>query len=148
MLADVNVLVAAYRVDHSHHLQARKWLDEALSSDKPRQLHLTIGLISSCLRILTNPRAFPAGASSSADAIAYMDWLVAHPRVSMLKSGEEWPTFRRLVADKSLQGNLVPDAHLAAVAAHHRLKFATFDKGFKKLLPASLLEIIPSSTAS
>lgn len=51
----------------------------------------------------------------------------------------EWDSFRSLVIDKQLSANSVPDAHLAALSLSVSEPFVTFDKGFRQLLPGSLM---------
>jgi uncharacterized protein len=143
MLADVNVLVAAYRADHPYHKTAAAWLKEQLKHLGAGQgLTLTAQLLGSFLRLVTHPKIF-ADPAPCEHAIEFADWLLEDPKVQLVAAGNEWPQLRQLVLDKQLAGNHVPDAKLAALAISLGEPLATFDKGFRRLLPRSLLVLLP-----
>jgi uncharacterized protein len=144
VLIDINVLVAAYRADHPQHAVAAKWLREKIdASPSVPELLITVSIASGFLRLVTNARIFAVPASS-ADGVEFLDWLLDSGAAAFLKSGDEWAAFRTLVLDHALAVNAIPDAHLAALAMSHSEPFVTFDKGFRKLLPRSLLVLLPS----
>ena len=134
MTPDVNILVAAFRKDHTHHASARQWLTMALSNGvvaTPVQLFPPV--VASCLRLVTNPKVF-ANPDGIAEALAFIDALLAFPGVGMGRAGEEWPQFHQLCLDGKLRGNAIPDAWLAASIVHTGGHLVTFDADFKKLL--------------
>ena len=134
MTPDVNILVAAFRKDHTHHVPARQWLTRTLSNGvAATQLHLFPPVVASFLRLVTNPKIF-ANPDAIADALAFIDALLAFPGASMGRAGEEWPQFRRLCLDGKLRGNAIPDAWLAAAITEQGGHLVTFDADFKKLL--------------
>ena len=142
MLADVNVLVAAFRKDHPQHRAAAQWLRETVTASRDGQvLRLPLGVVSSFLRLVTNGKIFTAP-SPIEKAIDFADWLLEDPNVSLADSAKEWPHLRQLALDKHLAGNQIPDAHLAALSIALGEPFVTFDKGFRKLLPPSLLVLL------
>ena len=143
MLPDINVLVAAYRSDHVHHAQASQWLSKFLQEPSQGQkLVLPMQVISGFIRLVTNARIFPL-ASSATQAIEFTDWLLSDPKAQLLGSSSEWPVLRQLIVDKQLSANHIPDAWLASLAISLSEPFATFDKGFRQLLPRSLLILLP-----
>jgi uncharacterized protein len=145
VLIDVNVLAAAYRADHPQHSAAAKWLREKIdASPAVAELLITVSIASGFLRLVTNVRVFAVPASS-AEGVEFLDWLLDSEAVALLKSSDEWVAFRALVLDHALAVNAIPDAHLAALAISHSEPFVTFDKGFRKLLPRSLLVLLPSA---
>ena len=145
MLPDTNVLVAAYRADHPHHTAAVDWLGPSLNEGKDGQLLLLpMPVISGFMRLVTNVKIFP-DVSSSSHAIEFVDWLLDHSCVRVLSETSEWPEFRNLVLGKQLAGNHIPDAWLAALSLSLSENFVTFDKGFRQLLPRSLLHLLPIS---
>jgi uncharacterized protein len=81
------------------------------------------------LRLATNPRVFvrPDTASSAA---AYVDALLEAPGRLVTSGPAHWARFVGLCRSLSLRGNLVPDAHLAALAIEHGACLVTFDRGF------------------
>ena len=147
MLPDTNVLVAAYRADHPHHATAVAWLEASLNEGKDRQpLLLPMPVISGFVRLVTHAKIF-SEASSSSQAIEFIDWLLDHSCVRVLSETFEWPEFRSLVLDKELAGNHISDAWLAGLSISLSERFVTFDKGFRQLLPRSLLHILSGSPA-
>lgn len=142
MVPDVNVLVAAFRKDHSQHRVAVSWLDQALTTSGDGQLLLLpIGVISSFLRLVTQPKIFPTPTPIER-AVDFIDWLLLDPKVKLASAGAEWENMRKLVLKKQLSANQIPDAQLAAVSIALSEPFVTFDKGFRQLLPPSLLVVL------
>ena len=145
MLADVNVLVAAFRKDHPQHVGAARWLGHTLNTSTDGQvLRLPVGVISSFLRLVTNVKIFPAP-SPVGKAVDFVDWLLEDPSVGILEQAHEWPSLRKLALEKNLSANKIPDAHLAALSISLGEPFVTFDKGFRKLLPPSLLVLLAAT---
>lgn len=134
MTPDVNVLVAASRSDHPHHVVARKWLEGAASgaaSGSP--LVLMPMVLASYMRLVTSPRIFHEPTPVE-DAVAFVDALLAAEGVHLAPLGPEWPRLRQLCVDRQLTGNAVPDAWLAAATAHLGEHLVSFDRDFRKLL--------------
>jgi predicted nucleic acid-binding protein len=60
----------------------------------------------------------------------YLDVLLDEPAQIVGEGDRHWERFCGLCRDLHLRGNLVPDAHLAALAPEHRAELITFDRGF------------------
>ena len=59
MTPDVNVLVAASRADHVHHVKAQQWLHSALENARSgTALGLLGTVLASYLRLVTHPKVF------------------------------------------------------------------------------------------
>jgi toxin-antitoxin system PIN domain toxin len=56
ILLDVNLLVAAHRVDADQHREIKSWLEAALSD--PAGLAVSELALSGCLRVITHPKIF------------------------------------------------------------------------------------------
>jgi toxin-antitoxin system PIN domain toxin len=135
MTPDVNVLVAASRTDHPHHVIARAWLERALvQANQGATLKLQLMVIASFLRLVTHPKIF-VHPTPVAEALRFVDALLAAPGVERPELGAEWPVLRKLCADQALAANDIPDAWLAAAAIHQGEQVASFDADFKRLLP-------------
>ncbi len=137
MTPDVNVLLAALRSDHPHHAVARGWLEQAVAAAAGgTPLRLQPMVIASFLRLATHSRIFvqptPMGA-----ALDFIDALLAAPGVDQPALGAEWPSLRKLCADKALVANDVPDAWLAAAVIQQGEHLVSFDADFKRLLARS-----------
>jgi uncharacterized protein len=142
MIPDVNVLVAAFRADHPHHLTAAAWLKTTLrDATDGQKVLLSMHVLAGFLRIVTNPKVF-LDPTPSAQAMDFVDWLLEDANAHLVDTGAEWSQMRSLIIDKKLVGNQIPDAQLAALALKLGEPFVTFDKGFRQLLPRSLLTLI------
>ena len=140
MTPDVNVLVAAARDDHPHHGVARSWLEQGVN-DPGRACTLMPMVVASFLRLVTSPRIFRRP-SSIESAIGFVDDLLALPRVDMPALGPEWDRYRQLCLEKSLSGNDLPDAWLAAAVSQQGEHLVTFDKGLRRLLSRTQLTVL------
>lgn len=145
MTPDVNVLIAAARSDHPHHGVARRWLEGTLGAEASgTACTLMPMVVASFLRIVTSPRIFqrPTGI---AEAIDFLDALLALPGIRLGELGPEWPRLRQLCLDKHLSGNDLPDAWLAAAVAQQGEYLVSFDKGFRKLLARGQLTVLATA---
>lgn len=132
ILPDVNVLVLAHRSDQDDHEPVRVWLEDEINSDQP--FVLADIAVAGFLRIVTHPRIY-RHPTPLLTAIAFVDGLVEHPTCIAAAAGaRHWTILRELLADADARGNLVPDAHLAAIAVEHGATVATRDRGFARFL--------------
>ncbi len=137
MTPDVNVLVAASRSDHPHHDSARTWLEDALAAAaQGSPFTLMPMVIASMLRLVTSPKIF-VQPTPVADAIAFLDAILAMRGVRLASLGTEWSGLRQLCLDKQLAGNDLPDAWLASAVVHQAEHLVSFDRDFRKLLSRS-----------
>ncbi len=147
MTPDVNVLVAASRSDHPHHAVAWAWLEQAvLAASAGSPLSLMPMVLASFLRLVTSPRVF-VQPTPMADAVDFVDALLASPGVGLATLGPEWPRLRHLCLDKGAVGNHVPDAWLAAATMHLGEHLVSFDRDFRKWLSRAQFSLLaPGST--
>jgi hypothetical protein len=139
---DVNVLVAAFREDHPQHETARAWLEQARTAClQGRTLCLLPMVVAGFLRLVTNRRVF-TDPDTPQDAVAFMDALLHTPGVEMTTLGREWPLLRTLILNQQLAVNDIPDAWIAAAVQTQGERLCTFDKDFKRLLPAADLMLL------
>ena len=154
MTPDVNVLIAGFRYEHLHHVQARNWLlsacaQSALQPTFPAvgtpqsrgALRLITHVMASFLRLVTNARVFATPAQTS-EAITFLDALLASPGVAILDTASHWPLLRQLCLEKNLSANDIPDAMIAAAVAKNGEVLATFDRDFLRLLPPHQLQLL------
>ena len=135
MTPDVNVLVAASRSDHPHHAVARTWLEGALAAAESGAAFtlMPMVVVTSVLRLVTSPKIF-VNPTPIANAVDFIDALLASPGVRLAPLGPEWSRLRQLCIDKQLSGNDLPDAWLAAAVDQLGEHLVSFDRDFKKLL--------------
>lgn len=142
MTPDVNVLVAASRSDHPHHAAALAVLDDAVQScASGGRLCLMPMVVASFLRLVTHPRVF-VRPTPIADALAFVDALLAIPGALMPPLAEEWSLLRQSCIDRSLAANDIPDAWLAAAVLRLGEHLLTFDRDFRRLLPSRDLTVL------
>jgi toxin-antitoxin system PIN domain toxin len=135
MTPDVNVLVAASRSDHPHHAAALSWLEAASAAAETGAAFTAMPMVlESYLRLVTSPRIF-VEPTPIADAVGFVDALLAMPGVHLAPLGPEWPKLRQLCMDKKLAGNDLPDAWLAAAVEQQGEHLVSFDRDFRRLLP-------------
>jgi uncharacterized protein len=129
ILLDANLLVYAHVENVPQHDAASAWLDDRLSGRA--KVGLPWHSLLAFVRAVTNPRVFDRP-EPIADAWAQVeDWLNAGPA---------WipnPTDRHREVMASLvpyvtKADLVPDAHLAALAIEHGLVLASADADFAR----------------
>lgn len=143
MTPDVNVLVAASRADHPHHDIARVWLEDALADCAlGARFSVVPAVAAGFVRLVTHPRVFTIP-TPTGPAFDFLDAVLGSPGVEMLDSGAEWRVFTDLCRTHSLHGNAVPDAWIAACVRHHHEHLVTFDRGFRRLLDAPMLTVLP-----
>jgi len=142
MTPDVNVLVAASRSDHPHHAVARTWLEGALAAaENGAAFTLMPMVLASVLRLATSPKIFQMP-TPTADAVGFVDAILAMPGVQLATLGPEWPKLRQLCLDKQLAGNDLPDAWLSAAVEHLGEHLVSFDRDFRKLLARSRFTLL------
>jgi uncharacterized protein len=139
---DVNVLVAASREDHAHHVQAHAWLTDALASTaQGATLALLPMVAAGFVRVVTHRRIFPVP-TPTAEAIAFIRVLLEAGGATMLGLGPEWTHLAQLSVEHGLAGGDITDAWIAvSVRAHHE-HLVTFDRGFRRFLKAGELTVL------
>jgi predicted nucleic acid-binding protein len=145
MTPDVNLLVAAMRLDHPHHALAFAHLQAQLQQAAKRPIHPNVillgSVISGFIGIVTNAQIF-FKPSSLQQAMDFVDALLISPGVAFQAAGSQWPGFRDLCLEAAVTPNMVSDAWIAASALQLGEVVHTFDHDFKKLLPADNLYLL------
>ena len=130
MLLDANLLL--YAVDRSSrfHETAADWLTEQLNG--PVRVGIPWQSLVAFLRISTHPRA--AGSPLTPDdALGYVeDWLTADSVWTPVPGPRHGELLADLVQRYQLRGNLISDAHLAALALEHGLPLVSADSDFAR----------------
>lgn len=128
ILLDANLLVYAHVGDFAQHQRAHAWLDAQL--DGSARVGLPWPSLLGFLRLVTNPRIFERP-ENPADAWSQVtDWL-SRDNVWIPEPTERHPgILGQIIAAGGVSANLVPDAHLAALAMEHGLTLASTDGDF------------------
>ncbi len=127
---DVSVLLHASDAASPYHSRARTFLEGCLAGAEV--FCLGWPTVMSYLRISTHPSVFEHPLTP-ADAMANVETLVAHPHARLLAEEEGfWSVYRDVTAVPT-RGNLVADAHLAALLRLHGVRtLYTRDRDFLK----------------
>jgi toxin-antitoxin system PIN domain toxin len=130
ILVDANILIYATDSNSERHTVATGWLDAQLSGTT------AVGLpwpsLLAFLRLATNPRIFPHPLKMSAAWRQVAAWLEAEPVWMPRPTEHHAETLETLLAEPGIHGNLVPDAHLAALAVEHGLTLCSTDGDFAR----------------
>lgn len=127
-LPDVNVLIYAHRQDAPEHQRYAAWLRQLAQSDEPFAIAEIV--LAGFLRIVTNRKIFDPP-TPMVKAIDFCARLVELPRTVLIApSRRHWDLFVELCAD--VQGPLVADAYLAALAIEHGCELLTTDSDFAR----------------
>lgn len=129
-LIDLNLLIYAVNRAAATHAAARAWLEEVLSGGEAVALPWVVLL--GFLRLTTNPRIM-ARPLTAEQAMRVVDGWLARPMVVALHPGDDhWPILRELLASSGTAGNLITDAHLAALAIEHGAELCSADGDFAR----------------
>lgn len=130
MLVDANLLIYAVDAGAPHHGRASMWLTGQLNGD--RRVGMPWESLTAFVRIVTHPRASarPLGAR---DAWAFVeDWLAVPAVWIPGPTDRHGDVLGSLVRKYRVAGNLIPDAHLAALAIQHGLEVCSADTDFAR----------------
>jgi uncharacterized protein len=130
ILVDVNILVYATNLEANEHAGSRAWLDEQLSGPTP--VGLPWVTLLGFLRIATNVRAFRNPLTMASAWQQVSDWLSAEPAWTPAPTERHAEILGPLLSLPGVYGNLVPDAHLAALAIEHGLILYSTDGDFAR----------------
>jgi hypothetical protein len=125
-LVDANVLLYAVNEDAHHHEDARSWLDRALSGPEP--VAFTWVVLLAFLRLSTRAGVFPRPLSVDEAVTTLSSWLARRTAVVVEPGPRHLERLQGLLRDSGSAGNLVNDAHLAAVALELRSVVVSFDR--------------------
>jgi hypothetical protein len=130
ILADVNVLIRAFREDAPDHEKHRDWLERTVAAESA--FGVSDLVLSGFLRVATHPRIF-APPTPLDRALEFVGSLRTQPNCVRIAPGERhWRIFTRLCREVDARGNLVPDAYHAALAIESGSEWVTIDRDFSR----------------
>jgi uncharacterized protein len=130
ILVDANILIYAHVGSFAQHDIAREWLDRQLSG-VPRVGLPWVSLLA-FLRLVTNPRMFERPESMAAAWNQVTAWLACETAWVPQPTERHAELLGELLALPGVRGNLVPDAHLAALAIEHGVILCSADGDFAR----------------
>lgn len=129
-MVDTNLLIYAHVKSFSQHEAVRDWLDEQLSGVP--LVGLPWATLLAFLRVVTNPRVFERP-QPIADAWRQVEaWLRCDTVWTPEPTERHAELLSEFLALPGVHANLVPDAHLAALATEHGLTLCSADGDFAR----------------
>lgn len=130
ILADVNVLIYAFRPDFGQHAICKSWLDRVIEGDA--QFGVSPLVLSAVVRVTTNPRSF-RDPSSIEDAVGFCDDLLTQPHCNVVEpEARHWGILKKLCVNTGTRGPRVSDAWYAALAIEHGCTWITYDRDYAR----------------
>ena len=130
ILVDGNLLIYARSASFQQHEAARNWLDSQLNRHHQR-VALPWPSLLAFLRILSHPKIVERPESVSSLWKQVEDWL-ALPGVWIPSPTERHADCLSLLLPHATRSDLLPDAHLAALAMEYGLKVCSTDGDFAR----------------
>jgi toxin-antitoxin system PIN domain toxin len=130
ILADVNVLIYAFRKDVPEHAVCRPWLDGVVKGDA--RFGVSRLTLSAVVRITTNTRTYRT-ASTFEEAFGFCEDILNQPHCQIVEPGERhWDIFKRLCVETNTRGPRVTDAWFAALAIESGCEWITLDRDYAR----------------
>lgn len=130
MIVDANVLLYAVDDESRFHTEARTWMGSAMNGVE--RVGLPWATLTAFQRIITHPRATAHPATPEEAWNFITDWLDADQAWVPVPGTRHREILGGLLTGGDLRGNLVTDAHLAALAIEHGVGICSFDSDFAR----------------
>lgn len=132
IVPDTNLLLYAYREEVPFHEPARVWW-EALVNGVER-VGIPWMVVSGFIRIMTNRNVYSSPITTT-QAFDFVNEWFEFPNVVTINPGtQHLNLFRRNLETAGIGGNLVVDAHIAALAMEYQAEVHTNDRDFARFL--------------
>ncbi len=128
ILVDANLLLYAKVSDYPEHIRTRLWLEGQINGNT--RVGLPWPSLLAFVRIATNPRVFEQPLSVRDAWEQVRDWLNLPMVWIPSPTHQHAEILGELLVTTGSVGNLVPDAHLAALAIEHGLTLCSSDGDF------------------
>lgn len=130
MILDVNVLIYGIDSRASQHPACKAWLESAFGGTT--RVGLPWPTITGFLRIVTHPRIMESPLTME-QAWAYVnDWLAVPVSWIPEPTADHARVLQSMTTGTAATGNLVPDAHLAALGRQHGVAVVSCDTDFAR----------------
>lgn len=128
---DANVLLYASDKNSPHYETAQDFLKECM--EKNELFYLPWPVIMAYLRIATHPTIFTSPLTPQ-QANENIDSLLGSPHTFVISEGNDfWIYYQQATKGMVIRGNLVPDAHIAAILLSQGIsEIVTNDSDFRR----------------
>ncbi|MBS2037142.1 type II toxin-antitoxin system VapC family toxin [bacterium] len=128
IVPDVNLLIFAYNSDAVAHTAARQWWENLLSGDEPVAIPWVV--LCGFVRLMTHPAVLVVPMEIPQAFIHVRSWL-SRPNVQILEPGpRHLEILENTLQQAGVGGNLVTDAHIAALALEYQAQVHSNDADF------------------
>lgn len=117
IVPDVNVLIHAMDVDSRHHAVAWQWWSETVGGSE--HVGLSWSVLTAYIRLTTHPRIMGSPVEVAVATEDVRLWLSLPITLVLMPGPEHMHVMTRLLEAAGGGGDLVPDAHLAALAVEN-----------------------------
>lgn len=130
IVPDINLLLYAHFSEFAQHGEARSWWEELLGGREPVGVPWSVSI--GFLRLTTHPSKLTMPLTLE-QAVAVVESWLSHPHVSVLQPGSQHLSIlAEVLTAAGRGGNVVPDAHIAALAIEHDAEVHTNDRDFAR----------------
>jgi toxin-antitoxin system PIN domain toxin len=130
ILVDVNLLIYAVAAETPQHQAARKWFDDQLNGSA--KVGLPWPSLLGFLRLISNRRLFERAMPLSAAWQVIESWRAQECVWTPAPTSRHAVVLGELIGREVNRHDLVPDAHLAALAIEHGLVLCSTDGDFAR----------------
>lgn len=130
ILIDANLLLYAVDERNPHHEASREWLDGRLNGTA--RVGLPWPSLLAFVRIISNPRIYEHPITVRQAWSQAQEWLDCPSVWIPLPTDRHAEVLGELLGDHVERSELVPDAHLAALAIEHGLVLCSTDRDFAR----------------
>jgi hypothetical protein len=128
IIVDTNVLLYAVDDRQAQHDRSKRWMEQALNGRESIGFAWTVLLGFVRLSTQRGILSSPLDANSALDLVGA--WLDARPAAIVQPTARHAAVLRGLLGTVGTAGNLVSDAHLAALCLEHGARMCSFDRDF------------------
>ena len=130
IVPDLNLLVYAHSAGAPLHEPARRWWEDLVNGTE--RVGVPWIVASGFVRLLTHPGVLrePATSENAVDLVA--DWFRSPDVVPLNPGTQHLAIFRSALAAAGVGGNLVTDAHIAALAIEYQAEVHSNDSDFAR----------------
>ena len=130
IIPDTNLLLYAHHAGDALHHQARAWWEELANGTERVGLPWVVS--TGFVRISTNPRILEQPLPTQ-QALEYVTEWLTRPHITPINPGSNHvPLFSQLLSQIGAGGNLVTDAHIAALAIEYQAVVHSHDQDFAR----------------
>ena len=125
IIPDTNLLVYAYNNESPQYAEARQWWENTVAGNENVGIPWVVSM--GFIRLMTNPRVLSSPLPTSTATELVQEWF-EYKHITAVNPGvDHIRLLHQLLQEAGRGGNLVPDAHIAAIAMEHQAVVHTYN---------------------